>query len=244
MRSDNSTWQILAMCVSLLDLEPGPILRHCARSSLCVLRLPLPGGCGRLAALRPAVGAQTHLRVWHSHSLARRHRQPTRGRVAGCVLCSLVPPHIDASSTMTKLLLCAPTGAMYPTSMRINEEGRLVVNFKTEARFRGQFVMSHPGIANTPTHTRLHSWKLLNVVIPRSRLLAIRLLCSTYSLFIYSWRSTSGVPSCVKVPKVMSANVTLTPQCLQLVKKWNNVEGQSINMYVFSYLFIYFKRRC
>lgn len=34
---------------------------------------------------------------------------------------------------------------MYPTSMRINEEGRLVVNFKTEARFRGQFVMSHPG---------------------------------------------------------------------------------------------------
>ncbi|KAM6972363.1 FRAS1-related extracellular matrix protein 3 [Aplochiton taeniatus] len=36
-------------------------------------------------------------------------------------------------------------GAMYPTSMRINEEGRLVVYFKTEARFRGQFVMSHPG---------------------------------------------------------------------------------------------------
>lgn len=28
-----------------------------------------------------------------------------------------------------------------------------------------------------------------------------------------------GVPSCVKVPKVMSANVTLTPQCLQLVSK-------------------------
>ncbi|XP_077380250.1 FRAS1-related extracellular matrix protein 3 [Festucalex cinctus] len=36
-------------------------------------------------------------------------------------------------------------GAMYPTSMRINEEGRLVVNFKTEARFRGQFVMTHSG---------------------------------------------------------------------------------------------------
>ncbi|KAG5844890.1 hypothetical protein ANANG_G00132970 [Anguilla anguilla] len=36
-------------------------------------------------------------------------------------------------------------GAMYPTSMRINGDGRLVVNFKTEARFRGQFVMSHPG---------------------------------------------------------------------------------------------------
>ncbi|KAK6494141.1 FRAS1-related extracellular matrix protein 2-like [Huso huso] len=36
-------------------------------------------------------------------------------------------------------------GALYPTSMRINEEGRLVVNFKTEVRFRGQFVMAHPG---------------------------------------------------------------------------------------------------
>ncbi|XP_076151609.1 FRAS1-related extracellular matrix protein 3 [Alosa pseudoharengus] len=40
-------------------------------------------------------------------------------------------------------------GAMYPTSMRINEEGRLVVNFKTEARFRGQFVMSHPATSLT-----------------------------------------------------------------------------------------------
>ncbi|KAG2457200.1 FRAS1-related extracellular matrix protein 2-like [Polypterus senegalus] len=34
-------------------------------------------------------------------------------------------------------------GALYPTSMRINEEGRLVVNFRTEARFRGLFVTSH-----------------------------------------------------------------------------------------------------
>eukprot|EP00079_Xenopus_tropicalis_P012743 XP_002940127.2 PREDICTED: FRAS1-related extracellular matrix protein 3 [Xenopus tropicalis] len=36
-------------------------------------------------------------------------------------------------------------GSLYPTSMRINDEGRLVVNFKTEIRFRGQFVISHPG---------------------------------------------------------------------------------------------------
>ncbi|KAL4608574.1 FRAS1-related extracellular matrix protein 2 [Arapaima gigas] len=34
-------------------------------------------------------------------------------------------------------------GALYPTSMRINEQGRLVVNFRTEARFRGLFVASH-----------------------------------------------------------------------------------------------------
>ncbi|XP_051972903.1 FRAS1-related extracellular matrix protein 2-like isoform X2 [Xyrauchen texanus] len=35
-------------------------------------------------------------------------------------------------------------GAMYPTSMRINEQGRIVVNFRTEARFRGLFVVAHP----------------------------------------------------------------------------------------------------
>ncbi|KAG1928449.1 FRAS1-related extracellular matrix protein 2a isoform X1 [Pimephales promelas] len=34
-------------------------------------------------------------------------------------------------------------GALYPTSMRINEQGRLVVNFRTEARFRGLFVAVH-----------------------------------------------------------------------------------------------------
>ncbi|XP_048388259.1 FRAS1-related extracellular matrix protein 2-like isoform X1 [Stegostoma tigrinum] len=34
-------------------------------------------------------------------------------------------------------------GALYPTSMRINSEGRLVVNFRTDARFQGLFVMSH-----------------------------------------------------------------------------------------------------
>lgn len=36
-------------------------------------------------------------------------------------------------------------GALYPTSMRINGQGRLVVNFRTEARFRGLFVSTHPG---------------------------------------------------------------------------------------------------
>ncbi|CAL8333792.1 unnamed protein product [Boreogadus saida] len=34
-------------------------------------------------------------------------------------------------------------GALYPTSMRINSQGLLVVNFRTEARFRGLFVPSH-----------------------------------------------------------------------------------------------------
>ncbi|XP_043995934.1 FRAS1-related extracellular matrix protein 2-like [Gambusia affinis] len=34
-------------------------------------------------------------------------------------------------------------GSLYPTSMRINEQGRLVVNFRTKARFRGLFVETH-----------------------------------------------------------------------------------------------------
>lgn len=36
-------------------------------------------------------------------------------------------------------------GALYPTSMRINDQGKLVVNFRTEARFRGLFVAVHHG---------------------------------------------------------------------------------------------------
>ncbi|XP_012944319.2 FRAS1-related extracellular matrix protein 2, partial [Aplysia californica] len=36
-------------------------------------------------------------------------------------------------------------GYMYPTSMRLDDEGKLVVSFRTEARFRGQFVATHPG---------------------------------------------------------------------------------------------------
>ncbi|XP_061595611.1 FRAS1-related extracellular matrix protein 2-like [Cololabis saira] len=34
-------------------------------------------------------------------------------------------------------------GSLYPTSMRINEQGCLVVNFRTRAHFRGLFVESH-----------------------------------------------------------------------------------------------------
>lgn len=37
-------------------------------------------------------------------------------------------------------------GSLFPTSMRINKQGRLVVNFRTKAHFRGLFVQSHsPG---------------------------------------------------------------------------------------------------
>ena len=36
-------------------------------------------------------------------------------------------------------------GTFYPTSMKINPDGRLVVRFKTVAQFTGMFVLEHPG---------------------------------------------------------------------------------------------------
>jgi len=36
-------------------------------------------------------------------------------------------------------------GTFYPTSMKIRPDGRLVVRFKTVARFNGMFVLNHPG---------------------------------------------------------------------------------------------------
>ncbi|KAM6907319.1 FRAS1-related extracellular matrix protein 2a [Xenentodon cancila] len=39
-------------------------------------------------------------------------------------------------------------GSLYPTSMRITEQGRLVVNFRTRAHFRGLFVESHSSARN------------------------------------------------------------------------------------------------
>ncbi|KFM78096.1 FRAS1-related extracellular matrix protein 2, partial [Stegodyphus mimosarum] len=35
-------------------------------------------------------------------------------------------------------------GYLYPTRMTIGQDGKLLVNFRTEPRFRGQFVLSHP----------------------------------------------------------------------------------------------------
>ncbi|CAB1348873.1 unnamed protein product, partial [Coregonus sp. 'balchen'] len=45
----------------------------------------------------------------------------------------------------------SPPEAELQGNMRINEQGRLVVNFKTEARFRGLFVISHSGMFTLST---------------------------------------------------------------------------------------------
>lgn len=47
---------------------------------------------------------------------------------------------------VVKSLAFSSLGSLYPTSMRINDEGRLVVNFRTEIHFWGQLVVSHPGV--------------------------------------------------------------------------------------------------
>lgn len=81
---------------------------------------------------------------------------------------------------------------MYPTSMRINEEGRLVVNFKTEARFRGQFVMSHPGMGVALMHTHTHALNPFSVVILYKQS-PIGLPCGPHPPHIYFWCSTLRV---------------------------------------------------
>ncbi|XP_063592576.1 FRAS1-related extracellular matrix protein 2-like [Penaeus indicus] len=44
-------------------------------------------------------------------------------------------------------------GHLYPTAMRIREDGRLVVSFRTEARFRGIFVKTHQAVTQRSSVT-------------------------------------------------------------------------------------------
>ncbi|XP_064877235.1 FRAS1-related extracellular matrix protein 2-like [Oncorhynchus nerka] len=60
-------------------------------------------------------------------------------------------------------------GSLHPTSMRINGEGRLVVTFRTEARFRGHFILSHPGVSGSSVVTSdAHSGLLFSLFLVRS----------------------------------------------------------------------------
>ncbi|CAB1418214.1 unnamed protein product [Pleuronectes platessa] len=82
-------------------------------------------------------------------------------------------------------------GALYPTSMRINEQGRLVVNFRTKARFRGLFVESHSGgrikRAGTSTSSMVmsvdHPGLTFNLTLVRSE--------PTYNQPVQQWTFTS-----------------------------------------------------
>ncbi|XP_034459776.1 FRAS1-related extracellular matrix protein 2b [Hippoglossus hippoglossus] len=107
-------------------------------------------------------------------------------------------------------------GALYPTSMRINGHGRLVVNFRTEARFRGLFVFAHPASPLTsmvmcPEHAGL----TFNISLVRNE--------PTYNQPIQQWtfisdfavRDYSGTYTVKLVPCTSPPNLeyTIPPVC-------------------------------
>ncbi|XP_071379709.1 FRAS1-related extracellular matrix protein 2b [Centroberyx affinis] len=107
-------------------------------------------------------------------------------------------------------------GALYPTSMRINGHGRLVVNFRTEARFRGLFVFSH---AASPLSSMImcpdHPGLTFNLSLVRSE--------PTYNQPIQQWtfvsdfavRDYSGTYTVKLVPCTSppSLEYTIPPVC-------------------------------
>lgn len=119
-------------------------------------------------------------------------------------------------------------GAMYPTSMRINDEGRLVVNFKTEARFRGQFVMSHPGNpkytdigADGHSHTHTCCQALLSIVqSSSSSLLLQRCIC----------KIQCNVPPKSKLPVI-----TFLEEAFTALWWWQNISQTFFSKSYFSF---------
>ncbi|XP_045072817.1 FRAS1-related extracellular matrix protein 2-like, partial [Coregonus clupeaformis] len=114
-------------------------------------------------------------------------------------------------------------GALYPTSMRINEQGRLVVNFRTKAHFRGLFVEAHSGdrIENTASSLSSmvmcedHPGLTFNLSLVRSE--------PTYNQPVQQWtftsdfavRDYSGTYSVKLIPCSTSQNMeyTIPPVC-------------------------------
>ncbi|KAJ8412507.1 hypothetical protein AAFF_G00128430 [Aldrovandia affinis] len=107
-------------------------------------------------------------------------------------------------------------GALYPTSMRINEHGRLVVNFRTEARFRGLFVTSHSASSlSSMIMCADHPGLTFNLTLVRSE--------PTYNQPLQQWtfssdfavRDYSGTYTVKLVPCTSTPNqeYTLPPVC-------------------------------
>ncbi|KAI5099849.1 FRAS1-related extracellular matrix protein 2 precursor, partial [Silurus meridionalis] len=81
------------------------------------------------------------------------------------------------------LLMCF-LGALYPASMRINEMGCLVVNFRTKAHFRGLFVASHQASSLTSlVISTAHPGLTFNLSLVRTE--------PTYTQPMQQWRFTS-----------------------------------------------------
>ncbi|XP_038140960.1 FRAS1-related extracellular matrix protein 2-like [Cyprinodon tularosa] len=109
-------------------------------------------------------------------------------------------------------------GSLYPTSMRINEQGRLVVNFRTKAHFRGLFIESHSKDRITRTATSLlstvmsedHPGLIFNLTLVRSE--------PTYNQPVQQWtfisdfavRDYSGTYTVKLIPCTTSQNIEYT----------------------------------
>ncbi|KAI4814202.1 hypothetical protein KUCAC02_003406 [Chaenocephalus aceratus] len=111
-------------------------------------------------------------------------------------------------------------GALYPTSMRINEQGRLVVNFRTKARFRGLFMHSHSEgriqrAATSMVMSVEHPGLTFNLTLVRSE--------PSYNQPVQQWtftsdfavRDYSGTYTVKLIPCTTSQNMeyTLPPVC-------------------------------
>ncbi|KAM4590462.1 FRAS1-related extracellular matrix protein 2b [Fundulus diaphanus] len=107
-------------------------------------------------------------------------------------------------------------GALYPTSMRINGQGQIVVNFRTEARFRGLFVLAHPAsLLTSMVMCADHPGLTFNLSLVRSE--------PTYSQPIQQWtfisdfavRDYSGMYTVKLIPCTSppSLEYTLPPVC-------------------------------
>ncbi|XP_040006591.1 FRAS1-related extracellular matrix protein 2a isoform X3 [Xiphias gladius] len=108
-------------------------------------------------------------------------------------------------------------GALYPTSMRINDQGRLVVNFRTKARFRGLFVESHSGGTSKSSMVMSvdHPGLTFNLTLMRSE--------PTYNQPVQQWiftsdfavRDYSGTYTLKLIPCTTAQNMeyTVPPVC-------------------------------
>ncbi|XP_076876248.1 FRAS1-related extracellular matrix protein 2a isoform X2 [Brachyhypopomus gauderio] len=94
-------------------------------------------------------------------------------------------------------------GALYPTSMRINEQGRLVVGFRTEARFSGLYVASHPASSLTSMVTSVeHAGLTFNLSLVRNEarrnpLRQLWTFSSDFTVWDYSGTYTVMLIPCV-----------------------------------------------
>ncbi|XP_075892924.1 FRAS1-related extracellular matrix protein 2-like [Nelusetta ayraudi] len=107
-------------------------------------------------------------------------------------------------------------GALYPTSMRINSQGRLVVNFRTEARFRGLFVFAHSASPLTsmvmcPDHPGLtFNLSLVRTTPTYNQPIQLWTFVSDFAVRDYSGTYTVKLLPCTSPPGL---EYTIPPAC-------------------------------